>query len=133
MKTLLLMRHAKSDWDADYGLDHDRPLNDRGLRSARLMGRVLADEGLVPELVISSTAVREADGRAGHRGGWWGHQARPRSLAVRRGAGRGARGGGIGPGSSSVMLVGPSADLVDAGLGTDGEARRDEDRNGSRD
>jgi phosphohistidine phosphatase len=58
MKTLLLMRHAKSDWDADYGTDHDRPLNDRGLRSARLMGRVLADEGLVPDLIISSTAVR---------------------------------------------------------------------------
>jgi phosphohistidine phosphatase len=58
MKTLLLMRHAKSDWDADYGPDHDRPLNDRGLRSAQLMGRVLADEGLVPDLIITSTAVR---------------------------------------------------------------------------
>ncbi|HEU5112595.1 MAG TPA: histidine phosphatase family protein [Acidimicrobiia bacterium] len=58
MKTLLLMRHAKSDWDADYGSDHDRPLNDRGQRSARLMGRVLADEDLVPDLIISSTAVR---------------------------------------------------------------------------
>ena len=58
MKTLLLMRHAKSDWDADYGSDHDRPLNDRGLRNARLMGRVLADEGLVPDLIISSTALR---------------------------------------------------------------------------
>ncbi len=58
MKTLLLMRHAKSDWDADYESDHDRPLNDRGLKSARLMGRVLADEGLVPDLIISSTALR---------------------------------------------------------------------------
>lgn len=58
MPTLLLMRHAKSDWGADYGLDHDRPLNERGIRSARVMGGVLADEGLVPALVISSTAVR---------------------------------------------------------------------------
>ena len=33
MKTLLLMRHAKSDWDADYESDHDRPLNDRGLKT----------------------------------------------------------------------------------------------------
>jgi phosphohistidine phosphatase SixA len=41
MLTLLLMRHAKSDWDANYNLDHDRPLNGRGERSARLMGRVL--------------------------------------------------------------------------------------------
>jgi phosphohistidine phosphatase len=58
VKTLLLMRHAKSDWDAEYGSDHDRPLNDRGRRSARLMGRVLADEGLEPGHVISSTALR---------------------------------------------------------------------------
>jgi phosphohistidine phosphatase len=58
VKTLLLMRHAKSDWDADYGSDHDRPLNDRGLRNARHMGRVLADEGLMPDLIISSPALR---------------------------------------------------------------------------
>ena len=58
MKTLLLMRHAKSDWGADYGSDHDRPLNRRGIESARLMGRVLSAESLAPSLVISSTAVR---------------------------------------------------------------------------
>lgn len=58
MPTLLVMRHAKSDWNADYGPDHERPLNDRGIESARVMGEVLAGEGLVPELVISSTAVR---------------------------------------------------------------------------
>lgn len=58
MATLLLMRHAKSDWDADYGRDHDRPLNARGERSAAVMGRLLAAEGLVPDLVISSTATR---------------------------------------------------------------------------
>jgi phosphohistidine phosphatase len=52
------MRHAKSDWEADYGSDHDRPLNQRGVESARLMGRVLADQGLAPDVVISSTAVR---------------------------------------------------------------------------
>lgn len=58
MKTLLVMRHAKSDWSADYGADHDRPLNDRGVRSARVMGRVLAAEGQAPDLVVTSTAVR---------------------------------------------------------------------------
>lgn len=58
MPTLLLMRHAKSDWEADYEVDHERPLNGRGEESARIMGRLLAGEGLVPELVISSTAVR---------------------------------------------------------------------------
>ena len=58
MRTLLVMRHAKSDWNAEYGRDHERPLNDRGQRSARLIGRVLADEGVAPQRVVSSTAVR---------------------------------------------------------------------------
>lgn len=58
MRTLLVMRHAKSDWNAPYGGDHDRPLNDRGVRSAQSMGRLLRTEGEVPDLVISSTAVR---------------------------------------------------------------------------
>ena len=52
------MRHAKSDWDADYGSDHERPLNDRGVRSARLMGRLVAGLDMIPDHVISSTAVR---------------------------------------------------------------------------
>lgn len=58
MPTLLLMRHAKSDWEADYAADHDRPLNERGVRNARLMGRVVASQDRVPHLIISSTAVR---------------------------------------------------------------------------
>ena len=58
MKTLLVMRHAKSDWDADYARDHDRPLNRRGEEAAEEMGRFLARIDLVPELVLSSTAVR---------------------------------------------------------------------------
>jgi len=52
------MRHAKSDWKADYGSDHDRPLNGRGVKSARLMGRLLAAQGIEPQVVISSTALR---------------------------------------------------------------------------
>lgn len=58
MRQLLLMRHGKSDWDADYEGDHQRPLNPRGVRSARLMGRLLSSKGLAPARVISSTAVR---------------------------------------------------------------------------
>lgn len=58
MKTLLIMRHAKSDWDADYATDHDRPLSQRGVRSAQIMGRVLASKDLVPQAIITSTAVR---------------------------------------------------------------------------
>ena len=58
MKTLLLMRHGKSDWDAVYDTDHNRPLNRRGVRSARAMGRVLSDQDLAPDLVVTSSAVR---------------------------------------------------------------------------
>lgn len=54
----MLMRHAKSDWGADFDRDLDRPLNRRGERSARLMGTVLAGKGQIPDLVISSPAVR---------------------------------------------------------------------------
>jgi len=58
MKTLFLLRHAKSDW-ADHTLpDCDRPLNQRGRRDAPRMGRLLQELGLVPDLIVSSTAVR---------------------------------------------------------------------------
>lgn len=58
MKTLLVMRHAKSDWGSPSGDDHERPLAARGVRAARRMGSFLADAGYIPQMVISSTAVR---------------------------------------------------------------------------
>lgn len=72
MKTLVVMRHAKSDWDASYGGDHDRPLNRRGVDAARHMGRRLGTEGLTPDLVVSSTAVRARTTAelAARAGGW---------------------------------------------------------------
>jgi phosphohistidine phosphatase len=55
---LALIRHAKSDW-GDAGLDdHDRPLNDRGIRDAPRMARALAETGFRPEVILSSTALR---------------------------------------------------------------------------
>ncbi len=58
MKTLLLLRHAKSSWK-DQGLDdHDRPLNKRGKREAPRMGQLLKDEGLLPQFIVSSSAKR---------------------------------------------------------------------------
>lgn len=58
MKTLLILRHAKSSWkDLDLA-DHDRPLNKRGKQDAPRMGRLLQDEGLIPDLILSSTAKR---------------------------------------------------------------------------
>jgi len=58
MKTLILMRHAKSDWNAGNTADHDRSLSDRGRVAAPAMGRWLQDQNLFPDLVLCSTAVR---------------------------------------------------------------------------
>lgn len=58
MKTLILLRHGKSDWGSGPGTDHERPLAPRGIEAARRIGRFLADAGLVPDRVVSSTAVR---------------------------------------------------------------------------
>ena len=58
MKTLLILRHAKSGEKHSGMPDHDRPLNDRGQRDAPRVGALLRDESLVPDAIISSTAVR---------------------------------------------------------------------------
>jgi phosphohistidine phosphatase len=58
VKTLLLLRHGKSDWDAKYGADHNRPLAKRGQAAASLMGRYLASLDQVPDRVLCSSAVR---------------------------------------------------------------------------
>ncbi len=58
MKTLLIMRHAKSDWDNSKLSDHARPLNKRGKQDAPQMGKLLKKEELTPDLIITSTAER---------------------------------------------------------------------------
>jgi phosphohistidine phosphatase len=58
MKTLLVLRHAKSSWDHPGLSDHDRPLNGRGEKDAPRMGKLLKKRNLVPDLIISSTALR---------------------------------------------------------------------------
>jgi phosphohistidine phosphatase len=58
MKTLLILRHAKSSWKDPDLPDHDRPLNKRGKHDAPRMGKLLKDEDLIPDLIISSTAAR---------------------------------------------------------------------------
>ena len=58
MKRLLVLRHAKSSW-ADTSLDDwQRPLNDRGRRDAPRVGAWLRDRSLVPDLIVTSDAVR---------------------------------------------------------------------------
>jgi len=58
MKKLVIIRHAKSDWEDTKIDDFDRPLNTRGLIDAPCMGKVLKAKGLVPDSIISSPALR---------------------------------------------------------------------------
>lgn len=58
MKRILLLRHAKSDWSAPHGGDHERPLNERGRRAAATIGRYLSAIGQAPDGVVTSSAVR---------------------------------------------------------------------------
>ncbi len=58
MKTLFLVRHAKSSWDDPKLPDKDRPLNDRGKRDAPKMGRRLAKSDVKVDLILSSPATR---------------------------------------------------------------------------
>jgi phosphohistidine phosphatase len=58
MKTLVLFRHAKSGWDSPVARDFDRPLNDRGIKGARLMGHHAHELGLTFDHIVSSPAVR---------------------------------------------------------------------------
>jgi phosphohistidine phosphatase len=58
MKTLLVLRHAKSSWNDPALDDHERPLNPRGRRDAPRMGALVRAYGLIPDVVLSSDAVR---------------------------------------------------------------------------
>ena len=58
MKTLYLVRHAKSSKDDPSLADRDRPLDERGERDAPKMGQRLAQRGVKPDLILSSPAAR---------------------------------------------------------------------------
>ena len=58
MKRLTILRHAKSDWNDPHLEDFNRPLNDRGWKSARRIGRELEKRGTKFDLVIASPAAR---------------------------------------------------------------------------
>jgi len=63
MRTLYVLRHAKSGWDDPTLHDHDRPLDLRGERAALIMGRYMAQRRFVPDLVLCSTARRAQETR----------------------------------------------------------------------
>lgn len=58
VKNILLLRHAKSAWNTPHQNDHDRPLNDRGARAARIMADHIAGKAPRPGLILCSTAAR---------------------------------------------------------------------------
>ena len=58
MRQLLLLRHAKSSWDEPHLSDHARPLNMRGNQAAAAMAREMRRLGLLPDLVLVSSARR---------------------------------------------------------------------------
>jgi len=61
MKTLLFMRHGKSDWSIPTVPDADRPLSTRGIKDSKRMGRVLVRFDLVPDRMVSSPALRATE------------------------------------------------------------------------
>lgn len=58
MRTLLLLRHAKSSWGDASLPDHERPLNKRGRKAANSVGEFMAARGLLPDKVLVSSARR---------------------------------------------------------------------------
>jgi phosphohistidine phosphatase len=58
MKTLLVLRHAKSSWNDTALDDHERPLNKRGRWDGPRMGELVREHRLTPDIIISSDAVR---------------------------------------------------------------------------
>lgn len=58
MKTLILLRHAKSGWDDPVARDYDRPINERGRHAASVIGQWAAKQGMTVDSIVSSPAVR---------------------------------------------------------------------------
>jgi phosphohistidine phosphatase len=57
-RTLLILRHGKSLRGPEYATDFERPLAPRGIQAAKQMGRFIKQRGLIPQLILSSRAVR---------------------------------------------------------------------------
>jgi len=58
MPELMIMRHAKSEWGTGLSSDQERPLSPRGVKAAKRMGKFITKVGMMPDLILSSPAVR---------------------------------------------------------------------------
>jgi phosphohistidine phosphatase len=70
MRELLVLRHAKSSWDAIDAADHDRELSARGIKAAGRMGALIAERGWLPDRILCSTAKRTLETLALARKAW---------------------------------------------------------------
>lgn len=70
LRSLYLLRHAKSSWESPALPDHDRPLDPRGERAALVMGRFMVQRRFLPEIVLCSTATRARQTLALAAGQW---------------------------------------------------------------
>jgi phosphohistidine phosphatase len=61
VRTLYVLRHAKSDWGDASLRDFDRPLNGRGRKAAKAMGQEMRERGLAPDLVLLSPSARTTE------------------------------------------------------------------------
>ena len=82
MKTLLIMRHAKSSWKHPELSDYARPLNGRGKRDAPRIGQHLRQEGLVPDRILTSSAkrARETSNKVAKASGYTGKVKKLKAL-----------------------------------------------------
>jgi phosphohistidine phosphatase len=71
MRSLSLLRHAKSSWADDTVDDFHRPLNDRGRRAAQAMGQYLVSKGARFDLILASPAQRVVETLEGLAAGGW--------------------------------------------------------------
>ena len=71
-KQLIFFRHGKSNWDTGYSRDRDRPVAERGIAAAQAMGKLLTAAQKIPDLAITSAAVRARTtlDLAREAGGW---------------------------------------------------------------
>lgn len=58
MKTIILFRHGKSDWNANFEHDHERPVAPRGKKASKAMGKWLSETDQAPEYCVVSSALR---------------------------------------------------------------------------
>lgn len=58
MKKLYILRHAKSSWDNPILADFERPLNERGIKTADFVGKLISKNDFLPDLILSSPATR---------------------------------------------------------------------------